>query len=140
MADSRKLWRFVAGALAVALFGAAQPPGSTPTPVQPPNGPGAPGVPQPGGPDVLPPLAVPTQPVPSQPGPSGPQVQVALPFVPPGRQFEFKIDPKATAKDLLPPAPKARAVRGPVTTDDLKAIPEIEFEARGAEANHDKRV
>lgn len=51
-------------------------------------------------------------------------------FPPPAPRFNFKIDPKATVKDHLPTAPKVSPIRGPVTADDLKAIPEIDFAAQ----------
>lgn len=128
MADSRKLGRFALGVLAVALLAAAQPPGSTPTPApEPPRLPPAPDLPQTGPrPNATPPLLqVPGTPV-AQPVPTP--------------RFNLKIDPKATTKDLLPVVPKASAVRGPVTTDDLKAIPEVEFAAAPTETVLEKRI
>ncbi|MBN9121367.1 MAG: HEAT repeat domain-containing protein [Planctomycetes bacterium] len=130
MADSRKLRRFAVGVLAVALLAAAQPPGSTPPPAPPLTLPTIPG-----GQPVAPPA------LPSPRDFAPPTLQPALPphpSVPPGRRFDFKIDPKATAKDLLPPAPKVNPVRGPVA-DDLKAVPEVEFAARPEKSEtHDK--
>lgn len=131
MADRRKLGRFAAGVVAVLLLSAAQPPGSTPQPSSDPVPP-LPSVGGPGPAPVTPPVA---------PG-SGPQApQLVLPPLPSGHpvpRFGFKIDPKASAKDLLPPAPKTAAT-GPVTTDDLKAVPEVEFQARPEKnAAHDK--
>src|SRR5262245_47679227 len=124
MADYRKLGRFVAGVVAVALLGAAQPPGSTPSPA-PPTPPSSPGTPLP--PSVGPGPATPVPFVP--PDASGPLPPVIGTMPAPARRFDFKIDPKATAKDLLPLAPKVSPIRGPVTADDLKAIPEIDFSA-----------
>jgi hypothetical protein len=139
MADSRKLGRFVAGAFAVALFGAAQPPGSTTPPPQPPTLPvAAPGVllPPPGSSEL--PSPIPSAQPSAGPGPVLQGIPGAMQPVPTPR-FNFKIDPKASAKDMLPPAPKVTPIRGPATADDLKAVPEIEFAARPAkDAPHDK--
>ncbi len=120
--SGRKLACFSAGLVALALLGAGQPPGSTLPPA----------------PTVPTPAIAPGDP--RRPLEEAPQVPSVPPTpVPPGPRFNFKIDPKATAKDLLPPAPKANAVRGPVTTDDLKAIPEVEFAARPAkDIGHEK--
>jgi hypothetical protein len=154
MADNRKLGRFVAGVVAVALLAAAQPPGSTAPPAPPTVSPTAelPRLPPPAtAPDTLPPLTPPVvsngsgsapAPFPPPGGTSGPPPQFVQPPMMqgrPGPRFDLKIDPKATAKELLPPAPKVSPIRGPVTTDDLKAIPEIDFAAHPEKgATHEK--
>jgi hypothetical protein len=116
----------VACVAVVALLGAGQPP--TPPPTGPAGGTSGP------------PVANPPGFVAPQPGPGG----GPAPFVPPGgppplqpapRQFDLKFDTKASAKDLLPVAPKAAPIRGPVLTDDLKKIPEIDFQAAQKDNN-----
>lgn len=132
MTDRWKGTRFAVCLCALALLG-AQPPGSTPP--APPTAPEPPRLtPQPApAPDALPPLPAPLG-LP-QTG-SGP---VAQPMAAP-RRFDLTFDKKAAPKDLLPVAPKASA-RGPVTTDDLKAIPEVDFAAAPAKDEAiDKRV
>src|SRR5437899_1734730 len=78
------------------------------------GGPGAPGQPTP----VLPPVVI-------APGEQPPPLPATIPPVP---RFQFKIDPKTPLKELLPTAPKARKV-GPLLSDDLGKVPEIEFQA-----------
>jgi hypothetical protein len=41
----------------------------------------------------------------------------------------FTIDPKTPLKDLLPASPKIRRSAGPLMTDDLRRVPEVQFEA-----------
>lgn len=119
MVGYRRSSRFVLCVAAVAMLGASDPPT-----IPPPGIPSQPPTTQP-----TPPIAVP-QPV--QPGGSGPGPgpQFNPPAAPPVvRQFDLKFDTKATAKDLLPVAPKVAPITGPVLTDDLKKIPEIDFQA-----------
>jgi hypothetical protein len=134
MVGYRRSIRLAAGVVAVALLGAAQPPASVPppaapvpsrpaVPLPPPDVPTAPGIQPSGPPSVLTPPGLPPQPV-----------------VPAVRQFNLKIDPKATAKDLLPPDPKTAAPRGPVAADDLAAVPEVEFAAKPARATTDEKL
>ena len=59
--------------------------------------------------------------------PANPQMIQSLPAA---QRFNFKIEPNAPVKELLPVAPKASPVRGPLLTDDLAKVPEAEFEAR----------
>lgn len=130
MTDSRKLVLFAVAVFAVALLGAAQPPGS-PTPPLP-----APEPPRTGPPPApdLPPAPRPAPPIVPQTG-SGPLLP-GMPTVPAPR-FNLKFDQKAAPKDLLPTAPKASA-RGPVTADDLKAVPEVDFAAHPKDESADK--
>jgi hypothetical protein len=152
MAGRRGSTRFVIGlaavvALLVASDTAAQP-GSQP--------PGSPPLPNPGGgpvptvptaPQVAP--SDPGLPLPAPPGGSGtsgplPQpngfgqpIPVFLPGSQPAglpvpQRFTFKIDPKTPTKDLLPTAPKVKPVAGPLLTDDLAKVPEVEVQARPA--------
>ena len=124
---SRRTSRFVACVATVALLGAGQPPtapapgGSAPPPgVTPAGGPAvAPQPAQPGVPanPIAPPTGTSELPPPLQP-----------PGVPPQRQFDIKFDKNASAKDLLPVAPKVAPITGPVLTDDLKKIPEVTFQ------------
>ena len=73
------------------------------------------------GADRASPALPPVEPVPVQMGSFQRAVQP--------RQFDLKFDPKASAKDLLPVAPKVSPVTGPVLADDLRKIPEIDFQA-----------
>lgn len=118
----------------------------TPQPVPPTTQPPAP---------FIPPAPVPDSPRPEPPPPpgfhggagvpggpsgfSGPGVgpgfgqQVGSPGMPfPGRRFTFTIDPNTAVKDLLPPKPKEAAAPGPLLSDDLAKVPEVEFQARPA--------
>jgi hypothetical protein len=56
---------------------------------------------------------------------------VALPLsVPPSPQpFKFNIDPKTPVKDLLPVPPSVKKQTGPVLTEDLTKVREVEFQA-----------
>src|SRR5262249_34982287 len=82
-----------------------------------------PGTGRPGAPVLLPADGSGPLPPGQQPAP------VLLTSMPPGPpRFQFKIDPKTPLKDLLPTAPKARKV-GPLLTDDLSKVPEVEFQA-----------
>lgn len=87
-------------------------------------------------------------PVPGQPTPTPPTVPQALTadlqqftiqaIGIPGPRFNFTIDAKTPVKDLLPPPPAVKTVEGPVLSDDLKAIPEVEFQARPKITNDGK--
>ena len=99
----------------VALLGAGQPPETAPAPSVAKSPAAAPGLPEK---PVLPVLR-------DEPKPD------------PIRRFEFKIDPKTPLKDLLPPAPEPTAITGPVLTDDLKKVPEIDFQAQVAPGTKD---
>ncbi len=50
--------------------------------------------------------------------------------MPSAQRFVFQIDPKTPVKDLLPVAPKVAPISGPVLTDDLKKVVEVEFQAK----------
>jgi hypothetical protein len=56
----------------------------------------------------------------------------------PTRRKLFNIDPGTPVKDLLPAAPNAAAVTGPLLTDDLAKVPEAAFEAWPAGAGAGK--
>ena len=139
MAGSRGSRFGAAFAVALALSGSAlaqQPPTLPPLPTTPP--PPLPSVPE-----------VPTITVPAVPAPAPPTAFLPVPqagqqpqFTPAlvqqlqtmqgaaVQRFNFKIEPNAVLKDLLPVAPKVSPVRGPLLTDDLTKVPEVEFEAR----------
>lgn len=138
--------RFAAALAAVALvsgIAAAQPQSSLP-PLP---------VPQPAPPVIVPnvpptPPALPTIDLPnSQPpaafGSSGP---VGAPgvskgaFGPAPQRFTFKIEPNTPMKELLPVAPKVAPIRGPLLTDDLAKVPEVEFEARPEKVTADGKL
>jgi hypothetical protein len=56
---------------------------------------------------------------------------VSLPLTaPPQRapRFQFKIDPKAPVKDLLPVPPKSGGPAGPLQSDALSRVPEVRFQ------------
>jgi hypothetical protein len=82
-------------------------------------------------------------PAPGQPGPIPPNVPQ-----PPARtatrephtRAKFQIDPKTPVRDLLPPAPKAAVVPGPLLTDDLAKVPEAEFGAWPAQITADGKI
>jgi hypothetical protein len=104
---------------------------------QPPNGPSTPATAPPapvfgGVPLHTQPLAAPDQvPVPPFTGPQpAPQ--------PP--RFNFKIGAKTPIKELLPTAPKSVPITGPVLTDELAKIPEVEFQARPAKVVDDEKM
>jgi hypothetical protein len=78
---------------------------------------------------VLPSVPVPVNgpgPLPQQPF-SIPQIQFSGPQV---QRFNFKINPNAPIKDLLPTPPTSKPATGPVLADDLIKVPEAEFQAR----------
>jgi hypothetical protein len=60
--------------------------------------------------------------------------------MPPVQRFNFKIDPHAPTKDLLPAAPKAAPGATPVLTDDLAKIPEVAFEAKPEKVTNDDKL
>ncbi len=64
--------------------------------------------------------------------------------MPSAQRFVFQIDPKTPVKDLLPVAPKVASIGGPVLTDDLKKVVEVEFQAKlekvGPEVNLAERT
>jgi hypothetical protein len=55
----------------------------------------------------------------------------------PAQRFQFKIDPKAPQKDLLPTPPKIERLTDPFRTNDLSRVPEVQFEASHGKANAD---
>jgi hypothetical protein len=126
--------------LGFALASVQGQPGGTPaTPgpqapgVQPvlPNGPilglpGSPGPQVPNGPGQPGPAPNLNSPPPAPPGlPSLPGLNELVARTP---SIQFPIDPKTPAKDLLPTPPPAKKNTGPVLTDDLALVPEVEFE------------
>jgi hypothetical protein len=121
---------FAFGVLGLAGLSAAaqpQPPGETPpqpgagSQLAAPPRPGGPGEPSGGGfPGGPPGSSVPGG-FPGSGGPGGP-----------GPRFHFTIAPNTPVKDLLPTPPAVKSVKGPVVTDDLRAIPEVEFQTRPA--------
>jgi hypothetical protein len=58
--------------------------------------------------------------------------------LPGGQRFSFTIDAKTPTKELLPTPPTVKAIKGPVLNDDLKSVPEIEFQARAKITNDGK--
>jgi hypothetical protein len=106
--------RFAAAA-AAAVFAAGVAPAQLLPASEPP---GVPTVAPPTGTQAVPPPSI------SPPGLSFPQTAPVR-----RERFTVTIDPKATAKDLLPAAPKV-APFDPPATDDLSKVPEAEFEAR----------
>jgi hypothetical protein len=103
-----------------------------------------PGSQPPGSPPAAPPTAAPTPPTAGTTAPdSGPQavtqvrvsdleqvfVQQAV-ALQAARRFSFNIDAKTPTNELLPKAPAVNPIKGPVLNDDLKSVPEIEFQAR----------
>jgi hypothetical protein len=100
------------GGFVVGIAAADPPPASQPDqPVQPPQ-----------------PTPVPTAPATEAPTTVVLPAPVQAPnFKPaPQERHHFPIDPKTPAKDLLPPAPKARTAV-PVVSDDLTQVPEVEL-------------
>lgn len=87
-------------------------------------------VPAPSAPPAAPALLVPNAPPTPFPQQLNVIPAVASPLLPPAPRFNFKIEPNAPVKDLLPTAPKSAPVRGPLLTDDLNKVPEAEFEGR----------
>jgi hypothetical protein len=122
------------------------PPGSPGDPVVSPPAPQTGSLPRPGGagspmpPDVTPgsqPGSPPqignplTPPGFEPPAPGGPPSGFQQPAsFPSPQRFRFKIDPKTPTKDLLPTPPKVKPVGGPLLSDDLAKVPEVEFQAR----------
>jgi hypothetical protein len=53
---------------------------------------------------------------------------------------KFTIAPDTPIKDLLPAPPKAALVPGPLLTDDLAVVPEIDFQARPEKLTPDKHL
>lgn len=64
-----------------------------------------------------------------QPVPFAPQ-QLAGP--PPHQRHTFTFDSSTPANKLMPTPPKARPMAGPLTSDDLAKVPEVEFELETA--------
>ena len=129
--------RYIMLLAAVALLtmtgsGKAQQPVPSPTtlPTLPeltvPVAPGVPAIPAPA-------IPVPA-PTPGGTFPTAPAQFPVVPSLPPAppmvQRFHFKIEPSTPVKDLLPTPPKAVTSRGPVLTDDLTKVPEIEFQAK----------
>ena len=135
----------VVGVLAIALNAIAQPPSDPPRPSAPPVAGQQPGQPD-ARPGTLPsgssPAEQPTTPAPvAGSGSSGPVTGLVvtgpgsgLPFPngAPVARFKFQIDPKTPIKELLPIPPRAPAVSGPLMTEDLAKVPEVEFKDRPA--------
>jgi hypothetical protein len=46
-----------------------------------------------------------------------------------GPHFHFQIDPNTPARDLLPAVPRFAFPRGPLLTDNLASVPEVQFDA-----------
>src|SRR5207253_2547705 len=67
-----------------------------------------------------PPIAVPAPPIPE------PGLSPAPPIPEPGLPT---IDPKTPLKDLLPAAPRGSSAVGPLLTDDLNKVPEVQLHA-----------
>lgn len=66
-----------------------------------------------------------------------PPVLPPIPSLPP--RLQFTIEANTPVKDLLPKPPKS-AARGPVLTDDLSKVPEVEFEARPEKVSSDGKL
>lgn len=49
--------------------------------------------------------------------------------VPASARFQFQIDPNAPLKDFLPPPPQTERIMGSSQSNDLRAVPEVQFEA-----------
>jgi hypothetical protein len=94
--------------------------------------------------------SLPTAPQPRESGPAPVQPgRITLSFLPPPapttppvlpERTSFKIDPETPVKDLLPTAPKAAAVTGPLLSDDLAKVPEAAFEAWPARITADSKI
>jgi hypothetical protein len=147
-ATRQLVWLILAAlATAACLIGgglqAQQPPPPAPTapapptvaPIQPTTPPVGPGAPQP----TAPPVALPGSQAPDAPPvptvvPLAQAVQSPVPFTAP--RMPFKIDPNTPLKDLLPTPPKAGKSPGPMLTEDLTHVPEVEFQAIAAGQSH----
>jgi hypothetical protein len=57
------------------------------------------------------------------------QPPLAQAVAPPQQRFQFNIAPNTPLKDLLPDPPKVRKPAGPVLTEDLAEVPEVELQA-----------
>jgi hypothetical protein len=138
--------RLLEGAtLAVALVGVAAWLGAGDLRAQQPSAPAAPPGTRTASPDPVPPPAPPqpaSQPTPTTPGaqPTAPApvgtvigpgetINVAANPIPAPPRFQFKIAPNTPLKDLLPVPPPDRKLAGPVLSDDLARVPEVEFQA-----------
>ncbi len=128
--------RGLLGSIAVLFLAVATGSASGLDPLQPPGA--APAAPAPSDPTPPMPTAVPTQPatapaaelptpVPSIGSPGQPFPNP--PAVPGPQRFTFNIDPKTPVKELLPTPPNPPKT-GPVVSDDLAKIPEVDFQAR----------
>ncbi len=116
--------------LAVSEFGLAQQPSLPPLVLPPPPSLNTvPNVLPAGVPDLPVPPPAPVAPVQAVPA-QFPVVPAFQPVPPTVQRFQFKIDPSTPVKDLLPTPPKAGSPRGPVLTDDLTKVPEVEFQAK----------
>ncbi len=124
MRNTTNALRILAACAALVLLGAGQPP-APPLPAPTPSAPAL-ELPLP-----LPPVtngttsSQPTVPLTPIPQPEPPRLPPA-PTPPPMPNLRFTIAPNTPTRDLLPVAPKASA-RGPVTTNDLAAVPELAF-------------
>ena len=116
MRNTTNALRIAAACAAVVLLGAGQPPAPTPS---------APALPQIDLPQPVPPANA-TSPPPIALPPDAPRLPPPAPTPPPMPNLRFTVAPNTPTKDLLPVAPKASA-RGPVTTNDLAAVPELAF-------------
>jgi hypothetical protein len=83
---------------------------------------------------------VPAQGQPGRITPSFPQTPAPTATPEPPKRAKYQIDPKTPVKDLLPTAPKAPAVAGPLLTDDLAKVPEAAFEAWPARITTDGKI
>ena len=139
------LWLVVVAGLLMVGNGVAQPPGSQPIPAPtlPDPAPNSPPALQ--TPPVMPaPTPTPTggsgfsgPGIPFGPG-GGPGLQPAS--LPPTPRFDFKIDPKAPVKDLLPTPPQVKPVAAPILIDDLTKVLEAEFQARPEKVTQDGKL
>jgi HEAT repeats len=145
-ATKQLLWLLLAALATTAwLIGgglqAQQPPPPAPTAPSPPTvAPAQPTAPPagPGTPQAAPPAAQPG-PVPDAPPvptvvPLAQAVQPPVAFTAP--RMPFKIDPNTPLKDLLPTPPKTGKAPGPMLTEDLTHVPEVEFQALAAGQSH----
>ncbi|HEY1187663.1 MAG TPA: hypothetical protein VGE74_08395, partial [Gemmata sp.] len=81
-------------------------------------------------PPPVPPGSGPAPTLPPLPGTSSLPTPQPFPVPTLSPRFSFKIEPNAPVKDLLPVAPRGQLASGPLLTDDLNAVPEVEFEGR----------
>jgi hypothetical protein len=137
--SSKRLGLAAVAALILSWTALAQPPGSPPTANPPPPGSPSPGAP----PTAAPGGSAPTDPVTT---PTVPRAQIVdLQQVTfqvmgmPGPRFNFTIDANTPVKDLLPTPPAVKPVKGPVLNDDLKSVPEVEFQVR-PKITHDGKL